>query len=154
MFVSSYNTYINTQSTQRVQRERESKSEESSFSLATQSDRQSSSDTLSTGKRLPISYISEYKVMQNQQKLQEGAQESPEKTKFTKVAKQQNAQLSYSQNATRFSLLIEPKATLSQTPKLDTSLAKELQVVQESTLRNSMIKAYRANDSYYKITAA
>jgi len=53
-----------------------------------------------------------------------------------------------------FSLLVKPKQTINQTPKIDQKMPIEAQDAKESVIRSTMVNAYIANDNYYRITAA
>jgi hypothetical protein len=155
MFVSSYSTYINTNATERTQKERADKGTEktSTFSTKLSALSMSTADTLALKKQLPINYVPNYKVLNNQQKLQQANNQEFTNTKFTKISAQQSAQVAYSDNSQLFSRLIKPKLTLDQTPKLDTKLPPKAQEAQEKSLRHTMINTYISNDNYYKITA-
>jgi len=151
MFVSSYNTYIATNpsdksSTQRL--ESKSSSRESFESKLKEYSLLESNST----QNLPINYISNYKAFSNKQKLQDDF-EDKETKKFTKINTLNSAKDAYGENSKLFSLFLEPKLTQSQTPQIDKSLPSELQSAQEKQLRHTMVNTYLANDNYYKITA-
>lgn len=155
MFVSSYSTYIDTSSTQRTQKERNEsvKKKTEPFSLKF---KQASTTQLTQTQKLPIDYISKYKILNTKQELekQNFTNTNPAKMKFTKISSLMSAQASYSENSKMFSLRIKPKATLNQTQKLDTSLPPEAQAAQTNTMKTLMVNAYITNDNYYRITAA
>jgi len=153
MYVSSYSTYINTNSSDRVQREREEPKREGKTSFASKL-ASSNVKTLTAQISLPINYVSNYKVLNNQQKLQQETNKNMENLKFSKIKAFDSAKNAYSDNTKIFSLLIKPSATLDQTPKIDKKMPQNAQEAKEKFLRNEMINAYTANDSYYKITAA
>lgn len=156
MFVSSYNTYIDTNASAQVQKERAQNSKESSavFKTHIHSQMQTDKETLSSQKsQLPLSYVSNYKVMNNQQKLQDAKLNNEQSEKFTKISNQKSANSAYVENSTLFSLVLKPKATLNQTPSVNTTLPPKAQEAQESLLKNKMVNTYIANDNYYKITA-
>jgi hypothetical protein len=152
MFVSSYNTYINTSSSQKTQREKADLSTESKSSYSEKVLPQTSS-TLVANTSLPVNYISNYKVLSNQQRLQDNNTQTQEKTKFTKINANQSAKEAYTDNTKIFSFLIQPKATLNQTPRVDKKMSPDAQEAQEKNLRYTMVNTYIANDNYYKITA-
>jgi hypothetical protein len=157
MFVSSYNTYISTNTSDKIQRKGASQksTQEDSFSskLAT--------TTLATqtySSQLPLNYISNFKVLNNQQKLQQQSQETvPKKTaakeSFTKINASINAKDAYSSNTKLFSFLLQPKTTLNQTPTINKKLPSDFQEAQEKALRNTMVNTYQANENYYQITS-
>jgi hypothetical protein len=155
MFVSSYNTYVNTNATQRTQKERTDTPSEKASSFSTKLSGISApiADVLALKNQLPVNYVSDYKVLSNQHKLQQSNGQELAKTKFTQITAQQSAKVAYSDNSQLFSLLTKPKITLDQTPKLNTKLPQKAQEAQEKTLRHTMINTYIANENYYKITA-
>jgi len=151
MFVSSYNTYIVTNPSDKSSTQRlESKS---SFRESFESKLKEYSllESNST-QNLPINYVSNYKAFSNKQKLQEDF-EDKETKKFTKINTLNSAKDAYNQNSKMFSLFLEPKFTQSQTPQIDKSLPLELQSAQEKQLRHTMVNTYLSNDKYYQITA-
>ena len=105
MFVSSFSTYINAESTARTQQNKvqESKNTPESFETKLLS---KTVKNLDTSPKLPINYISNYKALNNQQKLQENPQSS-EKTKFIKLEAQAEAKSAYSNNSKVFSLILQ-----------------------------------------------
>ena len=155
MFVSSYSTYINTSATERNQKERVDASKESGSSFSKKLDTTLSTEVTKAShllkNQLPVNYVSNYKVLNNQQKLQQ--ESSKAQIKFTQVSTLQNAKVAYSDNSQMFSFLQKPKVTLDQTPKINTKMPTQAQEGQEKSLRHLMINTYIANDSYYKITA-
>lgn len=151
MFVSSYNTYISTNNSNRsenykskeVKSDTAFSSELSKFTLLkpyTQTD-------------LPIDYVSNYKSFSNQQKLYEQMQNfnSQELKKLTTFS---NAKVAYEENTKMFPIIKKPAFTLSQTPKIDEKLPLDVQEAKEKTLRHTMLNTYISNDNYYRITAA
>jgi hypothetical protein len=151
MFVSSYNTYISTNNSNRsenykskeVKSDTTFSSELSKFTLLksyTQTD-------------LPIDYVSNYKSFSNQQKLYEQMQNfnSQELKKLTTFS---DAKVAYEENTKMFPIIKKPTFTLSQTPKIDEKLPLDVQEAKEKTLRHTMLNTYIANDNYYRITAA
>lgn len=156
MFVTSYSTYVSNSASHKIQKERVASLKESSSDFQTKlfSQKESSLVTPSSQKsQLPLNYISDYKVMNNQQKLQKGMQEESPSTKFSKINNQNSAKVAYIENSSLFSLRIKPKITLDQTPSIDTTLPPQVQEAQESLLKNIMISTYIANDNYYRVTA-
>jgi len=151
MYVSSFNTFVHSNSTQKTYKEREtapSKDTKNSFETVLNP----KADTRSLKQQLPINYISDYKVLNNQQKLQND-QNKQELIKFTKVNAQNNAKTKYVENTTMFSLFTKPKTTINQTPKVSTKLPAEIQEISQQNLRNTMINTYTANENYYQITS-
>lgn len=159
MFVSSYSTFINTQTADKTHKEKATPSQKGSYSrLATQELQNiSQNETSKTTKtQLPLNYISDYKVLNNQYKLlqeSQSTQESKNKSKFTKISTLQSAQDAYVQNSTLFASLKKPKVALAQMPLLNAQLPQESLKAQENILKITMVNTYIANDNYYKITA-
>ncbi len=152
MYVSSFKTFVHSNTTQKTYKEKENtptkELESSSFKNIL--------NTVESGSsikpQLPINYISGYKVLNNQQKLQSD-NKNPELLKFSKVNAQNNAQEKYVEDKTMFSLLKKPKATLHQTPRVSSKLSPEIQDITIQNLRNTMIDTYTANENYYQITS-
>ena len=151
MYVSSFSTYINTESTAKTQQSRVSQSKSSVESFETKL-LSKTVKNIDTSPKFPINYISNYKSLNNQQKLQENPQSS-EKTKFLKLEAQSEAKNAYSDNTKIFSFILPPSATLDQTPKIDKKLPQDIQEIKEKNLRNTMVNTYLSNESYYRITA-
>jgi len=151
MYVSSFNTFVNTDSTTRTHanKVKESKSAPESFKTKLLS---KTVKNLDTSPKFPINYISNYKALNNQQKLQENPQNSA-KTKFLKLEAEAEAKNAYSDNSKIFSLILAPRATLDQTPKINRELPQNIQDIKENNLRHTMLNTYIANENYYKITA-
>jgi len=147
MFVSSYNTYIDTSTTKNTHNRRVTDAKNSSDSFSDKLQKLETSVLLSS-KKLPVNYISNYKALYNAQQLQhQELTQNKAKTTFSKVSAMGNAKVAYEENAKTFSFLIKPKVTLSQTPK-------ELPNTKISSLKQTIVNTYLANDNYYKITAA
>lgn len=151
MFVSSYNTYISTNNSQRDTNQKVEKSKNFSDSFESKLEQSVVLESKNT-KNLPITYISNYKAFSNKQKLQEEFQ-NKDAQKYSKINTIQNAKNAYEDNSTIFSFFIEPKATQNQTPLIDKNLSPELQKAQEKQMRHIMVNTYLANDKYYQITA-
>ncbi|QOY52561.1 hypothetical protein [Candidatus Sulfurimonas baltica] len=151
MFVSSYSTYISTNSSDRTEKNREgqSKDESKSFNLKSSSD---SATNFSPTKNLPIDYVSNYKSFNNQQKLQEQIK-SQDEIRYTNIKDIKNAKAAYEDNSKMFSLSKKPTTSLDQTPKINKDLPKSIQELKEHKLRQAMVNTYLANDRYYQLTA-
>ncbi len=151
MFVSSYNTYITTNPSDKNSAQKLEKKSSSGESFQSQLKQHSLLESKDT-KNIPINYISNYKAFSNKQKMQDGLLDNETK-KFTKINNLNSAKDAYKENSKMFSLFLEPKMTQNQTPQIDASLPKELQSAQEKQLRHTMVNTYLANDKYYQITA-
>jgi len=155
MFVSSYSTYIDTTTTKRVQNERNDTEKKVAKSPFTTKVLQDVSKDVNLGKEIPLNYISNYKALNNKQKLShQTLEQNKSKMKFTKLSAMDLASVAYPANSKMFSLVQKPKQTIDQTPKLDKNLTTPAQEKQETFMRTKMINAYVANENYYRITAA
>jgi len=151
MFITSYNTYISTNTTDRTQKSGALDSKSSSNSFKSNLLDNPVIESKST-QNLPISYISNYKAFNNKQKLQQEIQ-NPDGEKFSKIKTMQNMKTAYSDNSKVFSLLIQPGHTLNKAPKIDLKLPKDIQELKEQNMRRTMVNTYLENDKYYLITA-
>ena len=151
MFVSSYNTYISTNNSEKIANKKIEKTKEFD-SLFESKLAQNSVIESKENKNLPINYISNYKAFSNKQKLQEQMQDLSGE-KYTKINAIKNAKDAYAENSMMFSLFVEPKVTLSQTPQIDKKLPTNFQEAEEKMMRNTMVNTYLDNDKYYQITA-
>ncbi|MCD6432478.1 MAG: hypothetical protein J7L21_00410 [Sulfurimonas sp.] len=140
MFVSSYNTYIHTNSSTSTAKERSEKVRYTQSSLNLDIS-QNGVLKPKSGKNLPINYISSYKAFSNKQKLQNPLRDKSTIT-YNKIAIKKNAETAYEEGSKIFSLSKKPHIALSQTPKA------------ESNLRHTMVNTYIANDRYYQISVA
>jgi hypothetical protein len=152
MFVSSYNTYISTNSSDKSNHRDlgNGKGDAKSFSLEL-----SKNPILKSyiSKNLPIDYVSNYKSFNTQQKLQEQIKSQGE-INFQHIKVMNSAKSAYEENSKMFSLLKKPTITFSKTDKIDERLPKNIQELKEEDLRHTMVNTYIANDKYYQITAA
>ena len=161
MFVSSYSTYITPNSSEknsRVAKERERETKDS-FSEKLFATKSKSIDSINN---LKINYVLSNKTFANKQELeyQQVNLQSGEKKSlkelgniFTKQHTLNSAKDAYLNNSKIFSLLNEPKITLSQTVVSDKRQASDIQELQKNFLRNTMVNTYLENDKYYQITA-
>jgi len=154
MFVSSYSTYIDTSTTKRTQNDRNESAKKPSAPFESKLLQTTPKDVV-LGSKLPLNYISNYKALNNQQKLQEKElTQNPAKMKFSKISSMNSANVAYGDNAKMFSLIARPKQTIDQTPKLDKNLPTQAQEIQGDFMKTKMINTYVANENYYRITAA
>jgi len=164
MFVSSYNTYVQTNTSQKTTKESESSRESKSTLFSAKLHAKKSPHSL-LQTHTQINHISQSQSQHNRQLI-----ESQQKEFQTKEAKEfkktndtiksfstnatlQSAKSAYADNSKMFSLLKKPRATIDQTPKIDLSMPKEAQEMKELNMRHTMVNTYIANDNYYKITA-
>jgi len=153
MFVSSYNTYIGTVSAQNTKSQKVESNKESSSIFDLKFTTPTVKSVIPQSK-LPIDYISNYKALNNRQLLeQKDNSENNSTKKLAKINSINSAKVAYTENTTMFSLLIKPKTTLDQTPKLEKRLPLEPMKMKESIAKHVMVNTYIANENYYKITA-
>ena len=161
MFVSSYSTYVSTNTSERTARTRSTDTKENtSFSYKRSNDPKPLKQH-----NFPVDYIAESKTFGNKIELELQKEQlqgsNNEEIKQLKNSMQelnaystlQNAKQAYKDNSKIFSLLRIPHATLDQTPTIDKKLPDDLQELQEKSLRQEMLNTYIQNDSYYQITA-
>ena len=154
MFVSSYNTYIATNTADKVSKKRDvSATKEQDFTFSSKLIQNSLLES-TTIKNLPVNYISNYKAFSNKQKLQQDLQNKELQT-YTKTKAQITAQSEYAQNSKMFSLLIKPSpVVLDNLPKANKELSQDLKDAKEQDLRKKMVNTYAENNRYFYITAA
>lgn len=157
MFVSSYSTFIQTNTTQKVAKDRveNSRIEPSSFNKILSKEIPA---TNIKSVQLPVDYISKSVVLNNKQELekQQNKQIDSQKNSLSAFTGQNsliNAKSAYESNSKMFSLLKIPTTTLHQTPSLDSTLPAEPREMKELNMRHKMVNTYLANDNYYKVTA-
>ena len=151
MYISSFSTYINTESTTRTQQNRVHRSDNTLESFETKL-LSKTIKNVDTSSKFPINYISNYKTLNNQQKLQENFQNS-DKTKYLKLEAEFEAKNAYSDSSKIFSLILPPRATLDQTPAIDQKLPQNIQDIKEKNLRHTMVNTYMSNENYYRVSA-
>jgi hypothetical protein len=151
MFISSYDTYINSNSSDKARKDKSEDYKKSSESFSSKLSSQLIK-AVNPSSVFPINYISDYKVLNNQQRMREDTQNDA-KVKFSKVKAMTGAKAAYSDNSKIFSLLLKPATTIDQTPKIDKKMPQEAQKAKELIMRHTMVNTYIANENYYKITA-
>ncbi len=162
MFVSSYSTYISTNSSNKSTKDKVQTAQNSS--TYTSKPEETPKTTLASS-AIQIDYISKSKTFHNkleaqlqQRQLQnpndkEIAETKNRVTEFSTHKSLQSAKQAYSENSKIFSLFKIPQPTLDQTPKTDKRTSLEIQEIQEQNLRHVMVNTYIQNDKYYQITA-
>jgi hypothetical protein len=158
MFVSSYNTYIQTNNSDKISKERTENLKLGQDSFSAKLNKVSSDLGLKTSS-IPVNYISQKQILHNKQEIrfQEDKLQGSIKNNIDKF-KNQNILMSsksaYDSNSKMFSLYRIPQVALNQTPSIDNTLPKEPRDIKELNMRHKMVNTYMANDNYYKITAA
>ena len=152
MFVSSYNTYVQTDSTNKSRDFKANELKKEPFFLSEAASNEPAFAPRNE-KSLPIDYVSGYKSFQNQQKLQEqlqGRDIFAQRELYTLA----NAKNAYEESTRKFSLAKKPTISLDLTPKIYITMPQEAKEAKVKTLRQTMVNTYLANDRYYHITAA
>lgn len=152
MFVSSYNTYVQTDSTNKSRDFKANELKKEPFFLSEAASNEPAFAPRNE-KSLPIDYVSGYKSFQNQQKLQEQLQGQDGFT-LKSLNTLANAKNAYEESTRKFSLAKKPTISLDLTPKIDITMPQEAKEAKVKTLRQTMVNTYLANDRYYHITAA
>lgn len=150
MFISSYATYVSTNLTERPERER-STTQRTTKTFSSVITKNTPIQAYNP-KNFPIDYISNYKSLNNQQKLE--AQISDNKNPLSKNLKDfTGAKLAYESNTVMFSLIKKPKVALNQNLKVSDIYPQNIQELKENNLRDKMVNIYLENDRYHQITA-
>ncbi|MCK4737226.1 MAG: hypothetical protein KAT10_01595 [Sulfurimonas sp.] len=151
MFISTYNTYINTNTSEKSHKQAGSRLKDKAepFNLELSKNPVLKSNIT---KNLPIDYVSNYKSFNTQQKLQEQAK-SPNEIKFNKIKNMDSAKVAYEEGSKMFPLFKKPSSALSQPIKMSKEAPQNIQDLKEENLRHVMVNTYIVNDKYYQITA-
>jgi hypothetical protein len=164
MFVSSYNTYIRTDSSQKLNKQSSNKEETKHSTSSVVANKNIDFIDLNNS-NIPINYISKSNIINNKmelesqnQKLEENFNPNENTTKelvdkFSTQNTLLNLKNSYADNSTMFSLIKKPQKALNQIPNLDKTLPYEPHEIKEFNMRQKMINTYISNDNYYKVTA-
>jgi len=153
MYVSSFSAFAHADIAQKTQKKEIRQSKNNTHTNYAEKLHSQVSKSSLQQTTLPINYISDYKVLSNQQKLLYDNKNTQKTLKFFKVKALKNAHTAYSDNSKLFSFMIEPKQTLTQTSQVNRKLPSEFQKIQEKLLRTAMVNTYQANENYYKITS-
>jgi len=145
MFVSSYSTYV---APAVAQSNKSRKLDDENYLRASRVSDKTLLQKQVTQNKLPINFISNYKVLNNQQKLHEQELHEQttqfEKSKFTKVNVLNSAKVAYQEGATRFTF----------TQKAKVALGKGWNKLPEpTTAKLNAVNTYLENDNYYRVTA-
>lgn len=163
MFVSSYSTYISTNSQDKGTKGSSSAPKESASFKSNLYLPQERAQNKSLN--LEIDYVSNSKSFGNRLELQRQEQElqnhkEGELSKSKALAKEfisnntlKSAELAYKESSNTFALLRKSHPAIEQTPTVDKNLPNEIQELQEQNMRHAMVNTYLSNDSYYQITA-
>ena len=151
MFISSYATYVNTNATEKQDRQRLDTQNKVSKTFSSVLTKNTPVQAYNP-KNFPINYISNYKSLNNQQKLEQ--QVNNENTSKVQNLKDfTGAKLAYQSNTVMFSLVKQPRVALSQKSSISEVYPQNIQDIKENNLKNKMVNIYLENDRYYQVTA-
>ena len=159
MFVSSYNTYVYTNSSNKISKEiEETKEKLKSFQHSLLNAKKIA---ISPEFKTSISYISKGQVQYNKKifELQEKKEFSSSQneykkalnstSKFNTTSLLKNASTAYKDNFQKFATFKKQKTAFNQTLKIGLDTPKEIQTIQEKNMRTVMIYTYNENNNYY-----
>ncbi len=156
MFVSSYHTFFNINSSTKTSKDKSDSSLDRVKSFKNILTNSSTKD-LANKKQTPINYISKGQVQYNktiielQEKKLNNTQNSNFKKsiestkKFSNTLTVKTATISYKENTKKFYIMKKPNVALEQTTKEINNMFK--------TLRHNIVNTYLDNDNYYKLQA-
>lgn len=164
MFVSSYNTYVQTDSSVKDAKQKLAKPSSSSDSFA-QKLAQKTPTTNFTSSPIPAEFISNSQANTNKQNLefQKEQIKNPQDVSAKEIKETLNkfatnnsltsAKNAYADSNKMYSVFPKQSISIDQTPTMDRNLPQEAQEAKELTMRHKMINTYMSNDRYYQITA-
>lgn len=164
MFVSSYNTYIQTDNSTKESRQRVEKPSSSTESFGEKLTQKTSLSNVSNS-AAPIDYISRGQARSTKQELEfqkeqlknsdkQAPQELKETiSKFALHNSLNGAKNAYGTSDKIYSLLPKQTTTIDQTPVMDRNLPEEAYEAKELAMKHKMINTYIANENYYRVTA-
>lgn len=153
MFVSSYSTFIHTNTTDKTAKTNASKEPylDKSFNVKGLSSSQNLTNSLVN---TPVNYLSNYKSLNTKAQIQQQAEQNNQTTKFAIMNSQIKASSAYTANSIMFSLMPKSQPALKHnTQNIDQNLPQEIKDIKESFLKIKMVDTYISNNNYYQITA-
>ena len=158
MFVSSFSTFIQTNASERVAKQKIDKQELDNKSFSSKLSTATQSYTSPTTSTIPNNFISKSLVLNNKQDLAQQQNSTNNLAKndldnFSIKNSLINAKSAYEGNSKMFSLISVPSTALNQTPSIEKTLPPEPRDIKELNMRHKMVNTYIANDNYYKVTA-
>lgn len=156
MFVSSYSTYIQTNTENKNVRQREAASSNTStFSTKLYEE---VPPELNTRASLPVDYIAKNNNFYTKLFLAKNQDEQSNQTtelthKYIDQTTLQDAKKAYTQTPKMPSLFRDTFLSFDKTPLVESKPAPATQEFKNAKMRKLMINTYIANDNYYKITA-
>jgi len=164
MFVSSYNTYINTNTSQRNTKSSAESTQNDTKLFATKLAQSIPSKSL-LNTATPVNYVNQNNASYNKELLRseqeykknsidnEFKKTTASTQKFSTNLTLNSAKTAYTENSSLFSFLRKPQTSLDQTPKISKELPSNIQDIKEQNIRHAMVNTYLENDKYYQITA-
>ncbi|MDD2790846.1 MAG: hypothetical protein PHU40_09315 [Sulfurimonas sp.] len=152
MFVSSYTTYVQTNTQNKVPQQKEYDSKNSSeFAIKFS---QQTPESLQQKSAAPLDYISKnntfYTKLILEKNLDEQSKQTKELTnKFTQQSVLQDAKNAYVQLPKATSFFKETLNSFTKTQESDATSLDQTQELKEKNIRKSMINTYTANEDYY-----
>jgi hypothetical protein len=156
MFVSSYSTYIQT-NTETKSTKREDKTSNYASSFSTKTTEESVPESAKRAS-LPVDYIAKNNNFYTKLFLEKNQNEQNNQTKelthkFIDQSTLQDAKKAYTQTSKIPSLFRETFITFDKTLLTESENSQGTQELKDAKMRKLMINTYVANDNYYKITA-
>ena len=148
MFISSYATYVNTSTTDRASKPKINTKSSEIFSTVVKN---TTPVQAYSPKNFPVDYISNYKSLNNQQKLEQ--QVNGKETSKMDMRDLKGAKVAYISNTSMFSLVLKPKHSLNTSNNISDIYPENIRALKEDTLKNKMVNTYLENDMYYQVTA-
>jgi hypothetical protein len=164
VFVSSYNTYVQTDSSVKDAKQKLQKPNSSSDSFA-QKLAQKTPTANFTSSPIPAEFISKNQANINKQNLefQKEQTKNPQDVsakeiketlkKFSANNSLTSAKNAYENSNKMYFLFPKQAISIDQTPKMDKNLPQEAYEAKELNMRHKMVNTYVSNDKYYQITA-
>ena len=164
MFVSSYNTYVQTDSSVKDSRQRLEKTNSSSDAFG-QKLAQKTPDLNFINSPIPNEFISKNQAHANKQEIefQKDQLKNPQNSstkeiketlnKFSASNSVTSAKNAYENTNKLYSVFSKQSFSIDQTPKMDKNLPSQAHEAKELSMRSQMVNTYISNDKYYQITA-
>ncbi len=153
MYVSSYSTYLHTNTTDKTTSKKISK-ELPTDKLFTYKGLNSSQNLAKPALNTPANYISSHTSLSTKAQIQQQLENNNSTTKFTMINSQTKASSAYNDNSIMFSLIPKNQPTIKQnTQNINQNLPQEIKDIKESFLKIKMLDTYNSNNNYYQITA-
>ncbi len=153
MFVSSYSTFIHTNTTDKTAKTNTSKEPYLGKSFSVK-DLNSSQNLTKSLVNTPVDYLSNYKSLNTKAQIQQQVEQNNQTAKFAMMNSQIKASSAYTANSTMFSLMPKSQPTIKHnTQNINQNLPQEIKDIKESFLKIKMVDTYISNNNYYQITA-